>query len=83
VFGEALFHLPEPLVLEMTRNDDERPIDESSILQLLKEQARHDCLAGAGVVSEEKPDAGVAKDVMVNSFDLVRQRVYLGDVDCV
>ena len=59
--------------------DDQRPLDEPADLQLLEQQARHDRLAGARVVGQQEADARQLDEVVVDRFELVRQRVDAGD----
>ena len=43
------------------------------------QQARHDRLAGAGVVGQQEADARQLEEVVVDGFELVRQRIDAGD----
>ena len=59
--------------------DDEGALDQAANLQLLEQQAGHDRLAGAGVVGEQEADARQLEEVVVDRFELVRQRIDAGD----
>ena len=50
--AEFLIQLALPLERQVGRTDDENPLGEAAELQLLEEQARHDRLAGAGIVGQ-------------------------------
>ena len=45
----------------------------------LSSKPGHDRLAGAGVVGEQEPDARQLEEVVVDRFELVRQRIDAGD----
>ncbi len=79
VLAELVLHFALPLEGEVGRRDDERALDQAADLQFLEEQAGHDGLAGAGVVGQQEPDAGQLEEVVVDGFELVRQRVDAGD----
>ena len=53
--------------------------DEPSGLQFLEQQPGHDRLAGPGVVGQEEADARQLEEVVVDRFELVRQRIDAGD----
>ena len=44
-----------------------------------KRRPGHDRFAGARVIGQEKPNAREAQKIIVNGFELVRQRVHPGD----
>lgn len=73
--AKFFLQLALPLKTEVRWRDDQRPLHETSDLQLLEEQARHDRLPGTGVVGEEEPDAWQSHEIVVNGFELVRQWV--------
>ena len=77
--AELLLQLPLPLKGQVGRTDDEDPFGQAPQLQLAEEEARHDGLAGPGVVGQEEPHPGELQEVVVDGFELVRQRVYPGD----
>ena len=79
VLAELVLQLALPLEGEVRRRDDQRALDQAAGLQLLEEQAGHDRLAGAGVVGEEEADARQLEEVVVDRFELVRQRIDAGD----
>jgi hypothetical protein len=78
-FPETVPHLPLPLEGQVGRDDDEGALDQSPEFQLLEEQSGHDGLSGAGVVGQEKTDAGEREDGIVDGFQLVGERVHAGD----
>ena len=41
ILGELLLHLPQPLILYMTRNHNERLFDQAAILKLFNQQTGH------------------------------------------
>ena len=79
VLAELVLHFALPLEGEAGRRDDEGAFDQAANLQLLDEQAGHDGLAGARVVRQQEADAGQAEEVVVNGFELVRERVNASD----
>ena len=79
VLAELVLHLALPLEGEVGRRDDEGALHQAADLQLLDEQAGHDGLAGAGVVGEQEADARELQEVVVDGFELVRQRIDAGD----
>ena len=79
LLAELVLHLALPLEREVGRRDDQRARDEAADLQLLEEQARHDRLAGAGIVGEQEADARQLQEVVVDGLELVRQRIDAGD----
>ena len=48
-------------------------------LEFAHEQARHDRLAGTGLIGEQEAHAGQLEEVLVDRFELVRQRVHSRD----
>ena len=72
---ELLLQLALPLEGEVGRADDQDPLGQAAQLQFADEQARHDGLAGAGVVGEQEADAGELQQVVVDGLKLVRQRI--------
>ena len=79
LLAELVLQLALPLEGEVGRRDDQRPLDQAAGLQLLEQQARHDRLAGPGVVGEEEADARQLEEVVVDRLELVRQRIDAGD----
>ena len=74
-FPELVLHLPLPLEREIRGRNDQRALDETADLELLKEQPSHDRLAGARVVGEQEADAREREEVLVDRLELVGQRV--------
>ena len=72
---ELLLQLALPLEGEVRRADDQDALGEAAQLQLADEQARHDRLAGAGVVGQQEPHARELEQVVVDRFELMRQRI--------
>jgi len=81
--AETFLHFAEPLVFQVTRYDHKRPLNQSPVLEFLEQKPGHDGLSRTRIVSEEKPEAWVPQNVVVDGFNLVWQRVYLRHVDCV
>ena len=67
-----------PLEGEVRRTHDEDALCEAAQLKFADQQARHDRLAGAGVVREQEPHPRELEQVVVNSLKLVRQRIHAG-----
>ena len=65
----------------MPRHYDENSVDKTPVLQLLQEQAGHDCLAGSRIIRQEKPHPAMLQDRVIHGFDLVRQWLDLRDID--
>jgi len=76
---ELLLEFPLPLECQVRRADDKDSLGESAELQFADEQPGHDRLPGPGVVGEEEPHAGDFEQVLVDRFELVRQRIDAGD----
>ena len=76
---ELLLQFALPLEGEVRRADDQDALGEAAELQFPDEQAGHDRLAGAGVVGQQEADAGELEQVVVDGFELVRQRIDAGD----
>src|SRR5207302_1040558 len=79
LLSELIGQLPLPLEGEVGGGHDQSSPDQTSGLQLLEQEPRHDGLAGARVVGEEKANAGQPEEVIVDRFELVRQRIDAGD----
>ena len=75
VEAELLGQLVLPLLGEAARADDEAALEVAADDQLLDEQARHDGLAGAGVVGEQEAQRLARQHRLVDRRDLVRQRL--------
>ncbi len=72
---ELLLQLALPLEGEVGRADDQDALGEAAQLELADEQARHDRLARAGVVGQQEAHARELEQVVVDRFELVRQRI--------
>ena len=76
---EFFLQLALPLESEVGGADDQDALGEAAQFQLADEQARHDRLSGPGVVSEQEAHASELEQVVVDGFELVRQRIDAGD----
>ena len=72
---ELLPQLVLPLLDQAARGDDQAALDVAPDHQLLAEQPGHDRLAGAGVVGQQEAQRLAGQHLVVDSIDLVRQRV--------
>jgi hypothetical protein len=70
-----------PLDCQRSRAEDKHPVDGFAELHLLDEQARHDGLAGAGIVGEQEAQRLARQHRLVDSGDLVRQGLDNGGVN--
>lgn len=74
--------LPEfalPLEREVRGAHHENPLDESPQLQFADEQAGHDGLARSGIVGQQEAHARELEEMLIDRFELVRQRVHPRD----
>ena len=71
---EAAVELVLPLLGQAAGADDQAALQVAAGDQLLDEQARHDRLAGAGVVGEQEAQRLARQHGLVDGRDLVRQR---------
>ena len=78
---ESAVELVLPLLGQAARADDQAALEVAAGDQLLDEQARHDRLAGAGVVGEQEAQRLARQHGLVDGGDLVRQRFDDGGVD--
>ncbi len=82
---EAQAELEEELVLpllhEPAGRDDEALLHVIAQQQLLDVEAGHDCLAGAGVVGEQKAQRGTREQFAVHRADLVREGLHVAGGD--
>ena len=76
---ELLLEFALPLEGEVGRGHDQDALAHAPELELLDEQPGHDRLAGPGVVGQEEADAGELQQVVVDRFELMRQRIDAGD----
>ena len=76
---ELLLELALPLEGQVRGADHEDPLGETAQLELAHEKARHDGLAGPGVVGEQEPHRGQFEEVLVDGLELVREGVHAGD----
>jgi hypothetical protein len=72
---------PPPLVGQVGRRDDQRPLDQPPVLEFLERQPGHDRLAGTGVVGDQEADLRLGEQVRVDRVHLVRQGIDLRDRD--
>ena len=79
LLAELVGQLALPLEGEVGRRDDQHAPDQPAGLEFLEQQARHDRLAGPGVVGQEEADAGQLQEIAVDRFELVRQRIDAGN----
>ena len=79
LLAELVLQFALPLEGEVGRRDDQGALDQAANLQFLDQQAGHDGLAGAGIVGQQEADARQLHEVVVNGFELVRQRIDAGD----
>ena len=66
-------------MVSCSRRDDEHPLHVLAQLQLLENQPRHDGLASARIVGDEKANARRGQHVVIDRLNLVRQRINLRD----
>ena len=78
---EAPVEFVLPLLGEAAGADDEAALQVAAGDQLLDEQARHDGLAGAGIVGEQEAQRLARQHALVDGRDLVRQRLDERGVD--
>ena len=78
---ELLPQLVLPLLDQAARGDDQAPGDVAAEHQLADQQARHDRLAGAGIVGEEEPQRLLLEEPVVDRVDLVGVRLDVRGVD--
>ncbi len=78
---EAPVEFVLPLLDEAAGADDQAALEVAAGDQLLDEQARHDRLAGAGVVGEQEAQRLARQHRLVDGGDLVRQRLDQRGVD--
>jgi hypothetical protein len=70
-----------PLLDEITGSDDQAAVEIAADQQLLDKQARHDGLAGAGVVGEQEAEWLSRQHLAIDRGDLLRQRLDLRRAD--
>src|SRR5713226_1358994 len=68
-----------PLEREVCRTQNENPLNQSAKLQLPDEQARHDRFACTRIVGQKKTNTRQLEEIVVNSFKLMRKRIYTGN----
>ncbi len=76
---ELLLELALPLEGEIGRTDDQDALGEAAELEFTDEQPGHDRLASAGVIRQQESYACELEEVVVDRFELVRQRVHPRD----
>ena len=79
LLAKLVLELSLPLEAKVGGRYDEGSLDQPSNLQLLEKQPRHDCLSGAGVVGQQKPDARQSQEAVIDGLELVRQRIDAGN----
>jgi hypothetical protein len=79
--GELVRHLFLSLLDGAARHDDQAALKITPNQQLLDQQSRHDCLAGAGIVGEQDAQWLARQHLAIDGRDLMRQRLYLGGGD--
>ncbi|HEV3257947.1 MAG TPA: hypothetical protein VG013_13760 [Gemmataceae bacterium] len=77
--AELVFQLALPLEGQVGGGDDQGAPHQAADLEFLQKEARHDGLARAGIVGEQETDARQLDEVVVDGFELVRQRIDTGD----
>lgn len=75
IFAKLISELALPLKRKVRWRHDQDAADETSDLQFLDQQARHDRLPGPGIVGEQKTDARQTEEVLVNRLELMRKRI--------
>ena len=78
---ELVAQLILPLHVEGGRHDDQAALDVGPQQQLLDEQAGHDGLARARVVGKEEAEGLPRQHLIIDSRELVRQRLHARDGD--
>ena len=68
-----------PLEGEVRGTDHENALRPPAQIELAHPEARHDGLAGTGIVGEQKAHRGQPEQVPVDRFELMRKRVHAGD----
>ena len=75
VLVELLFELALPLESQVGRADDQHALGQPAQLELANEQAGHDGLTSPGVVGQQEATPGGFEQMIVNSVELMRQRI--------
>src|SRR6185437_1381182 len=78
---KAPVQLVLPLLDETARADDETAFQIAAGDQLLDEESRHDRLAGARIVREQKAQRLAREHRFIDGSDLMRERVHQRGVD--
>jgi hypothetical protein len=73
--AEFVRQLALPLKGEVRRRHNQGPPEQAPRLQLFDQEPRHDCLAGTWVVRQKEADTRQAQEIIVNSLQLVRERI--------
>ena len=76
---ELLAHLALPLEGQVRGTDHQDALDQAPQLEFANQQPRHDGLSGPGVVGQQEPHGGGLEQVFVDGFQLVWERIDLGD----
>ena len=69
-----------PVADQAGGRNDQHPLDQAAGLALADVEARHDGLAGPGIVGQQEPQRGLLQHVLVDRDPLVRQRIDLRDL---
>jgi hypothetical protein len=78
---EPLSELPDPLRPQVRRGHNQDAVSRPAQDQLLHVQTRHDRLARARVIGQQKPQPRLAQEAVVDRLQLVRQRLDVGHRD--
>ena len=78
LFIKFLYQLPLPLKGKIGRADYENPLGESPQLKFPDEEPRHDRLASPGIVGQEESYPRQFQEIVVNRFELMRERIDTG-----
>jgi len=79
VLPEPVGHLPLPLILQVSGDNEQRPPEDSAGFEFLEHQSRHDGLAQPWIIRQEEADARPGEDVAIDGVHLMGQQVHLGD----
>jgi len=74
-----LYRFPVHRARSAGRDDDEDALGQSAQFQLADEQAGHDRFAGSGVIGEQETHPRRFQEVVIDSLQLVGERIDAGD----
>ena len=66
VLAELVLEFSLPLKCEVRRRDNEDSLDETTNLQLLNKESRHDRLSRARIVRKQKANARQFEEIVIN-----------------